>query len=64
MGLEHRRTRPRGLIQHRFMVVWAREEEKASESRQRKRESGKVEFAPGVTIASLKQFGAVLIGPT
>ena len=40
----------------RFMDAWVKEEENASEHRQRKREAeeaGKVEVAPGVTVASL-----------
>ena len=43
-----------------------KEEEKASEHRQRKRkaEADKVEVAPGVTVASLRRFRAALIGPT
>ena len=51
----------------RFMAAWVKEEEKASEHRQRKRETeeaDKVEFAPGVTVASLRRFRAALIGPT
>ena len=44
-----------------------REEENASENRQRKREpedADKVEAAPGVTVASLGRFRAALTGPT
>ena len=51
----------------KFMAVRVKEEEKASEHRQRKREAeeaDKVEVAPGVTVASLRRFRAVLIGPT
>ena len=51
----------------RFMAAWAKEEETASEHRQRKREAeeaGNVEVAPGVTVASLRRFRAALIGPT
>ena len=51
----------------RFMVAWVKEEEKASEHRQRKREAeeaDKVEVAPGVTVASFRRFRAALIGPT
>ena len=51
----------------RFMAAWVKEEEKASEHRQRKREAkeaDKVEVAPGVTVASLRRFRAALIGPT
>ena len=51
----------------RFTAAWVKEEEKASEHRQRKREAeetGKVEDAPGVTLASLRRFRAALIGPT
>ena len=47
-----------------FMTAWAREKEKASENRQRKREADKVEVAPGVTVVSLRRFRAALIGPT
>ena len=46
---------------------WVKEEEKASEHRQRKREAeeaDKVEVAPGVTVASLRRFRAALFGPT
>ena len=66
-GLEHRRTLPWGLVQHRFMASWAKEAEKASEHRQRKREAEEVdnvEVAPGVTVAILRCFRATLIGPT
>ena len=48
------------------MAAWVREEEKASENRQRKREveeADKVEVAPGVTTSSLRRFRAALIGP-
>ena len=48
------------------MAAWVKGEEKASEHRQRKREeeeANKVEVAPGVTVASLRRFGAALIGP-
>ena len=51
----------------RFVAAWVREEEKASEHRQGKREAeetDKVEVAPGVTVASLRRFRAALIGPT
>ena len=51
----------------RFMAAWVKEEGKASEHRQRKREAeeaDKVEVAPGVTVASLRRFRAALIGPT
>ena len=48
----------------RFMAARVREEEKASENRQSKREADKVEVAPGVTVARLKRFRAALIGPT
>ena len=49
------------------MAAWVREEEKASENRQRERgaeEVDKVEVAPGVTVESLRRFRATLIGPT
>ena len=51
----------------RFMASWVREEENASNQRQKKREAGeadKVEVAPGVTVASLRRFRTALIGPT
>ena len=51
----------------RFMAALAREEEKASENRQRKREmeeADKVEVAPRVTVVSLRRFRAELIGRT
>ena len=51
----------------RFMAAWAKEEENASNKRQKKREAeeaDKVEVAPGVTVASLRRFRAALIGPT
>ena len=44
-----------------------REEENASNQRQKKRdaeEADKVEVAPGVTVASLRRFRTALIGPT
>ena len=51
------------------MSTCARENEKASESRQRKREAEEVdmvevEVAPGVTVGNLRRFRAALIGPT
>ena len=71
--LEYHRTRPWGVIQHtvcegggRFMAARVREEGNASKKRQRKREADeadKVE-APGRTVASLRRFRAVLIGPS
>ena len=51
----------------RFMTALVREEEKAADSRQRKREAeeaSKVEFVHGVLIASLRRFRAAVIGPT
>ena len=51
----------------RFMAVWVKEEENESNHRQKKREAeeaDKGEVAPGVTVASLRRFRAVLIGPT
>ena len=51
----------------RSMAAWVKEDEKASEHRQRKTETkqvDKVQVAPGVTIASLRCFRAALIGPT
>ena len=67
-GLEHRRTpldpgawystvREGG---YRFMAAWVKEEEKASEHRQRNREAeeaDKDEVAPGVTVVSLRRVG-------
>ena len=50
-----------------FMAAWIKEEENASNQRQKKREAeeaDKVEVAPGVTVASLRRFRAALIGPT
>ena len=47
-----------------FMTAWVREEEKACENRQRKRETeevNKVKVAPGVTLGTLGRFRAVLI---
>ena len=46
------------------MIAWVREEEKATENRQRKREPDKVEVAPGMAVASLRCFRAALIAPT
>ena len=49
------------------MTALVKEEEKASEHRQRKRETeeaDEVEVSPGVTVASLRRFGAALIVPT
>ena len=51
----------------RFVAAWVREEENASNQRQKKREAeeaDKVEVAPGVTVASLRRFRTALIGPT
>ena len=51
----------------RFMAAWVREEENASNQRQKKRdaeEADKVEVTPGVTVASLRRFRTALIGPT
>ena len=51
----------------RFMAAWVREEENASNQRQKKREAeeaDKVEVAPGGTVASLRRFRAALIGQT
>ena len=50
-----------------FMSAWVKEEETASEHRQRKREAEEadnVEVAPGVTVASLRRCRAALTGPT
>ena len=49
------------------MAVCVKEEEKAPEHLQRKREvkeADKVEVAPGVPVASLRRFIAALIGST
>ena len=49
------------------MAAWVKEEEKVFERRQRKREAeeaDKVEVAPGLTVASMRRFRAVLIGLT
>ena len=49
------------------MTACVKEEKKASENRQRKREAedtDKVEVAPGVTVASLRCFRVALIRPT
>ena len=51
----------------RFVAAWVKQEEKASEHRQRKREAeeaDKVEVVPEVTVASWRRFRAALIGPT
>ena len=51
----------------RFMAAWVREEENASNQRQKKREAeeaDKVEVASEVTVASLRRFRTALIGPT
>ena len=52
----------------RFMAAWVKEEENASNQRQKKREAeeaDKAEVAPGVTVAaSLRRFRAALIGRT
>ena len=51
----------------RSLAAWVKEEENASEHRQRKREAeeaDKVEVAAGVNVASLRRFRAALIGPT
>ena len=49
------------------MAALVKEEENASDQRQKKREdeeADKVEVAPGVTVASLRRFRLALIGPT
>ena len=48
----------------RFMAAWVREEQNASENRQRKKEAETLEVAPGVTVASLRRFRAALVGLT
>ena len=50
----------------RFMTASVREEENASNKRQKKREAeeaDKVEVAPAVTVASLRRFRTALIRP-
>ena len=47
------------------MAAWVKEEKNASKQRQNKREAeeaDKVEVPPGVTVASLRNFRAALIG--
>ena len=50
------------------MAAWVREEENASNQRQKKREAeeaDKLEVVPGVTVVtSLRRFRTALIGPT
>ena len=49
------------------MASWLRGEEKGPERRQWKRgaeEMDNVDVAPGVTVGSLRRFGAALVGPT
>ena len=49
------------------MAAWLKGEKKGPERRQWKRgadEMDKVEFAHGVTVGSLRRFGAALFGPT
>ena len=49
------------------MAAWVKEEENASNQRQKKREAeeaDKAEDAPGVTVVSLRRFRAALIRPT
>ena len=51
----------------RFMAAWVKEEQNASDQRQKKREAeeaDKVKVAPGVTVASLRRFRSALIEPT
>ena len=51
----------------RFMSAWLKEEEKAPENRQRKKEAkevDKIEVTPGKTVASMRRFKAALTGPT
>ena len=63
-GAWYSTVRERGC---RFMAAWVKEEEKASNQRQRKREAeeaDKVEVAPGVTVASFRRFRVALIGST
>ena len=51
----------------RFMAEWVREEEKASKTRQKKREEEEadmVEVVPSAALGSLTRFRATLIGPT
>ena len=56
-GLEHRHTIPRDAMRHsmpmrdtRFVIAWVRGEEKAPDSRGRKRKADKAEVVPGVTV--------------
>ena len=51
-------------VRCKFTAAWVREEEKASENRQRKTEADKVDVASGMTVGSLTHFRAALIGPT
>ena len=49
------------------MAAWVKEEEKASQHRQKQREAeetDEVDVAPGVTVAGLRRFRAALIEPT
>ena len=49
------------------MAAWMREEEKASDHRQRKsevEEADKVEVVPGLTVSSLRRFRTTLVGTT
>ena len=49
------------------MAAWPRGEERGPERRQWKRgadEMDKVEVPPGVTVGSVRRFGATLVGPT
>ena len=58
---------PKGVWSEGFKAAWVREEEKASENRERKKEAekaDKVKVAPGVTAGNLRRSRAVLIGPT
>ena len=51
----------------RFMAAWVRDEENASNQRQKKREAeeaDKVEVAPRVTVTSVRRFRTALIGST
>ena len=50
------------------LAAWVREEEKASENRQRKKEGKEtdkveVEVSPGVAVGSLRRFRAAWVGP-
>ena len=45
------------------MAAWLRGEENGPERRQWKKGAEEIEVAPGVTVGSLRRFGAALVGP-